>query len=172
MPCTLTRLRQSATEFTDRFQLMIERKSNLGTDDAAVLDGQSVACGQPEVSGRLATDSSSRRRLSLRQDKPAVGPLSLEMQRGEIVGIAGASGSGKSTLIKLLLGLYHLDRGTLRIGDVPVDEIQHEELVSNIAVVLQETELFNFSLRENITMMRDVPPSCFSAAARSHVWTT
>ena len=81
------------------------------------------------------------------------------MKRGEIVGIAGPSGSGKSTLIKLLLGLYHLDRGTLQIGDVPVDEIRHEELVSNIAVVLQETELFNFSLRENITMMRDVPPA-------------
>jgi ABC-type multidrug transport system fused ATPase/permease subunit len=62
-------------------------------------------------------------------------------------------------LIKLLLGLYHLDRGTLRIGDIPVSEIQHEELVANIAVVLQETELFNFSLRENITMMRDVPPA-------------
>jgi ABC-type multidrug transport system fused ATPase/permease subunit len=39
-----------------------------------------------------------------------------------------------------------------------VDEIRHEELISNIAVVLQETELFSFSLRENITMMKDVPP--------------
>jgi len=46
----------------------------------------------------------------------------------------------------------------LKIDDVPVHEIQHEELVSNIAVVLQETELFNFSIRENITMMRDVAP--------------
>src|SRR5262249_10794745 len=92
-------------------------------------------------------------------NKPAVGPLSLEVRRGEIVGIAGRSGSGKSTLIKLLLGLYHLDRGSLQIGDVPVHEIQHEELISNIAVVLQETELFNFSLRENITMMRDVSPA-------------
>jgi ABC-type multidrug transport system fused ATPase/permease subunit len=60
-------------------------------------------------------------------------------------------------LIKLLLGLYHLDSGTLRIGDVDIREIQHEELVLNVAVVLQETELFNFSLRENITMMREVP---------------
>src|SRR3989449_11463728 len=44
------------------------------------------------------------------------------------------------------------------IGDVSIVQIRHEELISNIAVVLQETELFNFSLRENITMMRDVPP--------------
>jgi ABC-type multidrug transport system fused ATPase/permease subunit len=76
-----------------------------------------------------------------------------------MIGIAGPSGSGKSTLIKLLLGLYHLDGGSLRIGDTPVEEIQHEELISEIAVVLQETELFNFSLRENITMMQDIPPA-------------
>jgi ABC-type multidrug transport system fused ATPase/permease subunit len=91
-------------------------------------------------------------------EKPAVGPLSLEVQRGEIVGIAGSSGSGKSTLIKLLLGLYHLERGTLQIGGVSIEQIRHEELTANVAVVLQETELFHFSLRENITMMRDVPP--------------
>ena len=90
-------------------------------------------------------------------DGRPVGPLSLEVKRGEIVGIAGPSGSGKSTLIKLLLGLYHPDRGSLQIGGVFVEEIRHEELVSNVAVVLQETELFNFSLRENITLMRDVP---------------
>jgi ABC-type multidrug transport system fused ATPase/permease subunit len=97
-------------------------------------------------------------------DKPAVGPVSLEVKRGDIVGIAGKSGSGKSTLIKLLLGLYHLDRGSLQIGDTAVKEIRHEELVSHVAVVLQETELFNFSLRENITMMRDVAPAVLQRA--------
>src|SRR5204862_4578807 len=52
-----------------------------------------------------------------------------------------------------------LDRGTLQIGEVSGEEIQHEDLISSAAVVLQETELFNFSLRENITMMREVPPA-------------
>jgi ABC-type multidrug transport system fused ATPase/permease subunit len=87
--------------------------------------------------------------------------LTLDVKGGEIVGITGPSGSGKSTLIKLLLGLYRLERGTLQIGDVPIEDIRHEELISNMAVVLQETELFNFSLRENITMMRDVPSAVF-----------
>jgi ABC-type multidrug transport system fused ATPase/permease subunit len=136
------KLRQTATDFTDRFQLMIDR---LPTGNRTFPhDWQGIHL----------------RDAVFRYDgKPAIGPLSLEVKRGEIVGIAGHSGSGKSTLIKLLLGLYRLDRGTLQIGDVPVDEIRHEELVSNIAVALQETELFNFSLRENITMMRDVPPA-------------
>jgi ABC-type multidrug transport system fused ATPase/permease subunit len=67
-------------------------------------------------------------------------------------------------LIKLLLGLYHLDSGTLQIGDVPVDKIRHDELIANIAVVLQETELFNLTLRENLTMMRDVPADLLERA--------
>jgi len=152
------KLRQTATEFTDRFQIMIERKSNLGRMMPLFWSDNRLPTG----SRKFPIDWQSiqiRDAVFHYDSKPAVGPLSLEMKRGEIVGIAGPSGSGKSTLIKLLLGLYHLDRGTLQIGDVPIDQIRHEELTSNVAVVLQETELFNFSLRENITMMRDVPPA-------------
>jgi ABC-type multidrug transport system fused ATPase/permease subunit len=151
------KLREAATSFTDRFQTMVERKSNLSrmmplfwTDNRLHTGSRSFP---PNWQAIRIHDA-----VFHYDNKPAVGPLSLEVKRGEIVGIAGKSGSGKSTLIKLLLGLYHLDRGTLQIGDVSVEDIQHEELVSNIAVVLQETELFNFSLRENITMMRDVSP--------------
>ena len=152
------KLRLTVTEFTDRFQWMVERKSNLGRMMPLFWNDNSLPCG-------IHPFPSYWRSIHLRDavfhydDKPAVGPLSLEVKRGEIVGIVGHSGSGKSTLIKLLLGLYHLDRGKLELGDVPVHEIRHDELVANIAVVLQETELFNFSLRENITMMRDVPPA-------------
>jgi ABC-type multidrug transport system fused ATPase/permease subunit len=152
------KLREAAVDFTDRFQLMIERKSNLGR----MMPLFWVDSRLPQGSREFPIEWSGihvRGAVFRYENKPAVGPLSLEVKRGEIVGIAGPSGSGKSTLIKLVLGLYHLERGSLRIGDVPVSEIRHEELVSNVAVVLQETELFNFSLRENITMMREVPPA-------------
>lgn len=151
------KLRQTATEFTDRFQWMIERKSNLGRMMPLFWTDNRLPSGDR----KFPTDWQLihlRDAVFHYDDRPAVGPLSLEVRRGEIVGIAGTSGSGKSTLIKLLLGLYHLDSGTLQIDDVPVGEIRHEELISNIAVVLQETELFNLTLRENITMMRDVSP--------------
>ena len=152
------KMREAATEFTDRFQLMIERKSNLGRMMPLFWTDNSLPAGTRKFplnwQGIYLRDA-----VFHYDDKPAVGPLSLEVKRGEVVGIAGPSGSGKSTLIKLLLGLYHLDRGALQIGDTPVHEIQHEDLISNTAVVLQETELFNFSLLENITMMRDVPPA-------------
>jgi ABC-type multidrug transport system fused ATPase/permease subunit len=157
------KLREAATDFTDRFQLMIERKSNLGR----MMPLFWIDNRLPTGNRKFPSDWQSIRfdEAVFRYDgKPAVGPLSLEVKRGEIVGIAGPSGSGKSTLIKLLLGLYHLERGRLQIGDASIEEIRHEELIANVAVVLQETELFNFSLRENITMMREVPPALFDRA--------
>jgi ABC-type multidrug transport system fused ATPase/permease subunit len=152
------KMRLTATEFTDRFQWMVERKSNLGRMMPLFWTDNRL----PSGSRRFPEDWQAiqiRDAVFHYDNKPAVGPLSLDVKRGEIVGIAGPSGSGKSTLVKLLLGLYHLDRGALQIGDVPVHEIRHEELVSNVAVVLQETELFNLPLRENITMMRETPPA-------------
>jgi len=157
------KLREAATDFTDRFQLMIERKSNLGRLMPLFWIDNGLRKGN--LTFPVEWRSISIREAIFRYDgKPAVGPISLELKRGEIVGIAGASGSGKSTLIKLLLGLYHLDSGSLEIGDVQIHDIRHEDLTSNVAVVLQETELFNLSLRENITMMRNVAPALFQRA--------
>ena len=157
------KMREATIDFTDRIQLLIERKSNLGRMMPLFWNDNRLPDGNRPFP--LDWTSIAIRDAVFHYDNdPAVGPFSLEVMRGEIVGVAGHSGSGKSTLIKLLLGLYHLDRGALQIGDVPVADIRHEELVSNMAVVLQETELFNFSLRENITMMRDVPPMLLERA--------
>ena len=82
--------------------------------------------------------------------------LKLTLNRNEKLGIAGTSGSGKSTLVKILLGLYEIQNGSFKVGDIDFYSISHEELMKNISVVLQETELFNISLRENITGMRDL----------------
>lgn len=81
--------------------------------------------------------------------------FSLTLPRGTKTGVAGLSGSGKSTLAKIILGLYALKDGEFKIGDKNYYSISHNETLSNITVVLQETELFNLSLRDNITMMRE-----------------
>jgi ABC-type multidrug transport system fused ATPase/permease subunit len=157
------KLREAAVDFTDRFQLMIERKSNLGRMMPLFWVDNRLRQGSlefPEDWHAIRIQDA----VFHYDDKLAVGPLSFEVKRGEIIGITGQSGSGKSTLIKLLLGLYHLDHGTLQIGDVSVDEIRHDELIANVAVVLQETELFNLTLRENLTMMRDVPADLLERA--------
>lgn len=82
--------------------------------------------------------------------------ITFHIKRNEKLGIAGESGSSKSTLVKILLGLYQLEGGQFKVGDKNYYDIAHDDLIKNIAVVLQETELFNLSLKENITGMKVV----------------
>lgn len=76
--------------------------------------------------------------------------ISFEIKRGEKIGVIGLSGAGKSTLFKLLLKEYESFEGEILIDGVPIQKISKEDYFKYVAVVLQETEVFNFSLRENI----------------------
>jgi len=90
--------------------------------------------------------------------------FNLELKRNTKVGIAGLSGSGKSTLAKIILGLYAIKSGSFKVGDEDYYSISHKETLSNVTVVLQETELFNLSLKDNITMMRPEDPELLKSA--------
>lgn len=85
--------------------------------------------------------------------------FNLALKRNTKTGIAGLSGSGKSTLAKIILGLYALKSGDFKVGKEnnmkSYYSISHNETLANLTVVLQETELFNLSLRDNVTMMRE-----------------
>lgn len=76
--------------------------------------------------------------------------ISFTINRGEKVGIMGLSGAGKSTLYKLLLKEYENFEGDILIDGVAIQQISKRDYFKYVAVVLQETEVFNFSLRENI----------------------
>lgn len=78
--------------------------------------------------------------------------FSLKIKRGEKVGIVGISGTGKSTLFKLLLKLYDDYSGEIRFDELALRDIKRESYVEHTAVVPQETELFNLSLEQNITI--------------------
>lgn len=90
--------------------------------------------------------------------------ITLVIKKNEKIGIVGHSGSGKSTLAKVLLGLYPLDKGTFAIGETNYYDIRHVEVTRHIATVLQESEMFNMSLRDNITLMRNVPDALLEKA--------
>lgn len=83
---------------------------------------------------------------------------SFSIRRGEHVGIVGTSGAGKSTLAKVLLGVLPPQEGRYEIGGVEFSSISPEEVAAHISMVLQDSELFNMSLQDNITVMREIEP--------------
>lgn len=79
--------------------------------------------------------------------------LSFEIRRGERIGVIGLSGAGKSTLFKLLLKEREDYTGDILIDDVPLRGLSRKDYYRHISVVLQDTEVFNFSLKDNITVV-------------------
>ena len=82
--------------------------------------------------------------------KPIFENLNLHIKAGEKVGIVGHSGSGKSTLINLLLRAYDVDNGEILINQTNIKDLTFRSHHKNIAVISQDTALFNRSIWENL----------------------
>jgi ATP-binding cassette subfamily C protein len=91
-----------------------------------------------------------------RKDEPVLNGVSLEIAAGERVALVGASGGGKSTLVQVLLGLYAPQSGEILFDGVPVREIGLDVVREHVATVLQHPVLFNDSVRNNLTMGREL----------------
>lgn len=76
--------------------------------------------------------------------------ISLQIKPGEMIGIVGKSGVGKSTLINLVMRLYDVDEGAIKIDGINIKDISQDSLRSQIGVVLQETFLFSGTIYDNI----------------------
>ena len=76
--------------------------------------------------------------------------FNLKVKSGEKVGLVGHSGSGKSTLIKLLVRYYDVDGGKITVGGENIAKVRQNSLRAQIAVIPQDTTLFNRTIMENI----------------------
>ena len=94
--------------------------------------------------------------VTLRYDEdgiPALRDVDLHIPAGGHLGIIGRTGSGKTTLGRLVLRLWDVDEGAVRIGDVDVRELSNQALRSRVAVVTQDVEVFRATLRDNLTLL-------------------
>ncbi|MFM7754647.1 MAG: ABC transporter ATP-binding protein [Cyanobium sp.] len=82
--------------------------------------------------------------------EPLLRHFNLQVPAGSTIGIVGATGSGKSTLVKLLLRLYAIQSGTIRLDGIPISQLRLDDLRRAIGLVSQEVFLFHGSVAENI----------------------
>ncbi|ANN76302.1 ATP-binding cassette domain-containing protein [Bordetella flabilis] len=86
--------------------------------------------------------------------EPTLKDLSFQVPAGAMAAIVGASGAGKSTVASLLLRFWDPGQGTVRLGGIDVRELNLDELRECVALVTQDTYLFNDTLEANIRLAR------------------
>ena len=85
-------------------------------------------------------------------DKKVLEGLSFRLEEGKSYALVGHSGSGKSTIAKLLSGFYKVDKGQIRIGDLPIESYSKNALCKAISFVFQDSKLFHKTIYENVLL--------------------
>jgi ABC-type transport system involved in Fe-S cluster assembly fused permease/ATPase subunit len=130
-------LSQGVAYLEKMLELFHQKPEDVTQDDATPLVGP----------GRLDIENVS---VSYRADRTILGGVSFHLPAGRTLGVVGASGSGKSTLVRLLTRLMEPDGGQILLDGVPVSSLSLARLRESIAVVPQDTVLFNDTIGYNI----------------------
>ena len=92
--------------------------------------------------------------------------LSFRLERGQTLGILGGTGSGKSTILNLLMRLYDVDAGHVRIDGQDIRTIPYEQLRSKFGIVFQNDFITEGTIAHNIRFFRDIPDEELEKAAQ------
>jgi ATP-binding cassette subfamily B protein len=121
---------------------------------------------RPAVShGRVAFEDVSFRYV---EDTPLIEHVSFHVDPGETVAIVGPTGAGKTTLVNLIMRFYDLDAGRITLDGIDISDMQRNDLRAQTGMVLQDTWLFEGTIRDNIRYGRlDATDDEVLAAARA-----
>lgn len=131
------RIQQALTSVTKVFEVIDEEPDVADKKDAVDM----------KISGQIDLEHIW---FGYSENENVLEDVSVSVGPGEMLGVVGRSGVGKSTLINLVMRLYDVQRGAVRIDGVDVRDISQHSLRSQIGVVLQETFLFAGSIYENL----------------------
>ncbi len=99
---------------------------------------------------------------------PIIKDFSAKVSQGQTVALVGPTGAGKTTMVKLLMRFYDVDSGAIRIGGHDVRDFTREDVRGQFGMVLQDTWLFNGTVRDNIAYGKlDATDEEVEAAARA-----
>ncbi len=151
---------QSTVASAERvFELLDEEEEAPDTETPVVLK---------DVEGHVAFDSVAFR---YKPDVPLIEDMNLEVEPGQTVAIVGPTGAGKTTVVNLLMRFYELDGGSISIDGVDIRDMARNDLRRLFGMVLQDTWLFNGTIRDNIAYGREdaTEAQIMAAAHAAHV---
>lgn len=131
-------IRRALTDLENMLGLLTRKPAIIDATDAQPLQLNGADIRFQNVSFRYQTE------------RPILQDLSFQVPSGSKVAIVGASGAGKSTIARLLYRFYELEAGRILIDGQDIRKVSLESLRRAIAIVPQDTVLFNTSIRDNI----------------------
>lgn len=93
--------------------------------------------------------------FSYKENEPLIEDMNIAVKPGQRVAIVGPTGAGKTTLINLLMRFYEINEGSITIDGIDIRKLKREDLRGMFGMVLQDTWLFNSTIRENIAYGRE-----------------
>ena len=147
MPITQTasiaNIIQSTIASAERvFELLDEPEETPEPSDAVTLSDPKGNVAMREV------------RFGYKEDAPLFEDLNIDVKQGQTIAIVGPTGAGKTTLVNLLMRFYEVNGGRITIDGVDITKMKRDHLRSLFGMVLQDTWLFNGTIRDNIAYGR------------------
>ncbi len=94
-------------------------------------------------------------RFSYKAEAPLIEDMNIDVKPGKTIAIVGPTGAGKTTLVNLLMRFYEIQGGRITVDGVDIREVKRGNLRCTFGMVLQDTWLFNGTIRDNIAYGRD-----------------
>lgn len=135
---------QSTVACAERvFEVLDEEEELPDSQDAKVIE-------QPK--GEVSFKSVDFR---YKEEVPLIENMNLDVKRGETIAIVGPTGAGKTTLVNLMMRFYELNGGVITIDGVNINDMRRSNLRRMFGMVLQDTWLFNGTIKDNIAYGRE-----------------
>lgn len=91
-----------------------------------------------------------------KEEEALIDNMNIDIKPGQTIAIVGPTGAGKTTLVNLLMRFYEINEGSIQIDGVDIRDINRGELRRIFGMVLQDTWLFNGTIRENIAYSKEI----------------
>lgn len=140
-----TSLQSTAAASERVFEFLDEEEMSLETNKTKMLD-------KAKVKGNITFDHVS---FGYDKDRTIIKDFTASVKDGQKIAIVGPTGAGKTTMVNLLMKFYEINKGDILIDNVSINDITRENVHSLFTMVLQDTWLFNGTVKENIVYNRE-----------------